>query len=267
MTQHTNANDEHKTKPQRRRGGLKPFPVIEFEKALRLPEAIMEHSVDGEIRRVTLFKKLGLSPSSGPSQNLVSNSSKYGLTSGSYKASSLSITEEGRTALAVKQSPRKAIETQFQLAIKRFEPFNNLYEKLQDQSLPDSEILKDELGDAGVGDSDRSKAAEIFTANLRFLGLTHDVSGSEYVRSLDQVLEEQPGELTGVAEGAKKPHAPDLPGDPVKPAKDNNKDTPRPNLPELHVDIQIHIDSTASPEQIEKIFASMARHLYGRESN
>ena len=39
------------------------------------------------------------------------------------------------------------------------------------------------------------------------------------------------------------------------------------NLPELHVDVQIHIDSTASPKQIDQIFASMARHLYGREAN
>lgn len=36
------------------------------------------------------------------------------------------------------------------------------------------------------------------------------------------------------------------------------------NFPELHVDIQVHIDAAASPEQIEHIFASMARHLYGR---
>ena len=35
--------------------------------------------------------------------------------------------------------------------------------------------------------------------------------------------------------------------------------------PALHVDIQVHIDSSASAEQIEQIFASMARHLYGRE--
>lgn len=30
----------------------------------------------------------------------------------------------------------------------------------------------------------------------------------------------------------------------------------------LHIDIQIHIDSDATPEQIDKIFESMAKHLY-----
>lgn len=227
----------------------------------------MEHGVSGKIRRLTLFGKLERSPDSGPSRSLVTNSSKYGLTSGSYSAESLSITEKGRIALGVEQSPYEALEVRFQLAIRQFKPFNNLYEKLQGKRIPDGEVLEDELGNAGVDDSDRSKVAEIFTANLRFLGLIYDVSGSDYVKSIEQVLEEQPGESTGAAEGAKKPHAPDSSDASVKPVKDNNKDTPRPNSPELHVDIQIHIDSTASPEQIEKIFASMARHLYGRESN
>ncbi len=33
--------------------------------------------------------------------------------------------------------------------------------------------------------------------------------------------------------------------------------------PALHIDIQIHISPEASPEQIEQIFASMAKHVYG----
>jgi hypothetical protein len=33
--------------------------------------------------------------------------------------------------------------------------------------------------------------------------------------------------------------------------------------PTLHIDIQVHISPEASPEQIEHVFASMAKHLYG----
>ena len=36
--------------------------------------------------------------------------------------------------------------------------------------------------------------------------------------------------------------------------------------PEVHLDIQIHISSDASAEQIDQMFASMAKHLYGREA-
>lgn len=34
--------------------------------------------------------------------------------------------------------------------------------------------------------------------------------------------------------------------------------------PALHIDVQVHISSDASAEQIELIFASMAKHIYGR---
>lgn len=38
-----------------------------------------------------------------------------------------------------------------------------------------------------------------------------------------------------------------------------------PAMPGLHIDIQIHIDSSASADQIDAVFASMAKHIYGRK--
>lgn len=35
------------------------------------------------------------------------------------------------------------------------------------------------------------------------------------------------------------------------------------NRPNLHIDLQIHISPESTPEQIEAIFACMAKHLYG----
>ncbi len=34
--------------------------------------------------------------------------------------------------------------------------------------------------------------------------------------------------------------------------------------PSLHIDVQIHISADSGPEQIDQIFASMAKHLYGK---
>lgn len=36
--------------------------------------------------------------------------------------------------------------------------------------------------------------------------------------------------------------------------------------PTLHIDFQVHIAADAPPEQIDKIFESMAKHLYNKES-
>ena len=45
-------------------------------------------------------------------------------------------------------------------------------------------------------------------------------------------------------------------------------ETPKPELPNarpsLHIDVQIHIDPSSTAEQIDHIFESMARHLYGK---
>lgn len=41
----------------------------------------------------------------------------------------------------------------------------------------------------------------------------------------------------------------------------------RPNSgPSLHIDMQVHISPDATPQQIDQIFASMAKHLYGTKS-
>lgn len=39
------------------------------------------------------------------------------------------------------------------------------------------------------------------------------------------------------------------------------------NRPNLHIDLQIHISPDSTPEQIETIFASMAKHFYGVDNS
>lgn len=49
------------------------------------------------------------------------------------------------------------------------------------------------------------------------------------------------------------------------PASTQQPATSSRQSPSLHVDVQIHIPATATNDQIDQIFASMAKHLYGRE--
>jgi hypothetical protein len=37
--------------------------------------------------------------------------------------------------------------------------------------------------------------------------------------------------------------------------------------PAIHIDIQIHISPESTAQQIDKIFESMAKHLYGRKDD
>ena len=46
--------------------------------------------------------------------------------------------------------------------------------------------------------------------------------------------------------------------------KENNlTNSSNNNGPNLHIDLQIHISPDSTPEQIEAIFESMEKHLYG----
>lgn len=248
---------------RRGRGPNRPFPAMKFEEALTLPESIMEHGLNGEIQRLTLFSKLERSPDSGPTRAWLSGSSRYGLTKGSYSAPSLSVTDDGKTALEADRSPRVACEKRYDLAIAKFECFRSLYDKVKNHRLPDEAILADELKQLGVSESDSKKASEVFTANLRFLGLIQIIAGAEHVRTIEDVLAEIPENPTHVSEESSQS------GPAVEPRTDPVAAGTAPlaaNYPALHVDIQVHIDPAASTEQIEQIFASMARHLYGRES-
>ena len=46
----------------------------------------------------------------------------------------------------------------------------------------------------------------------------------------------------------------------------DSKESQNNNRPNLHIDLQIHISPDSTPEQIDAIFASMAKHLYGADN-
>lgn len=250
---------------RRGRGPARTFPILTFEEALSLPKNILEYGVNGEIGRLMLFDKLNRSPDSATTKYLVRTAAKYGLTQGTNSSSFLSVTEDGKLALGDSDLSRTK-EKRFHLAIQQFEPYASLYSKLRNHRLPDETVLGGELGRLGVSDKDCNKAAEVFTANLRFLELARDYSGSEFVRDIEEILGEKPeGTDTGHDETYHTDAQSGLASDREAGIVGSSMPNGVISGPALHLDIQVHIDASASPEQIEQIFASMARHLYGRE--
>ena len=104
------------------------IPVMSFEDVMSLAEGIWECASGKKVRRITLFDHLGKSPESSPSRTLVTSSSKYGLTNGSYKAEYLELTELGSTASNPESSSKGSAEAKFKLAIESNKYFNHLYE-------------------------------------------------------------------------------------------------------------------------------------------
>src|SRR5689334_2354809 len=109
--------------PRRRRSTARPFPASTFEEALTLADGIQRFASGERVRRLTLFDKLGRPPESGPSRQLITNSSRYGLSTGGYQSESLELTADGRTATSSESDPINRLQTRFKLAIEQIAPF------------------------------------------------------------------------------------------------------------------------------------------------
>ena len=97
---------KRRTKPAQRKAGngdtgkgraVRNFPASTFQDGLVVAEAFQKFAAGQmRVRKLTLFDKIGKSPDSGPSRQLITNSSLYGLTTGGYQAEFLELTPGGR---------------------------------------------------------------------------------------------------------------------------------------------------------------------------
>lgn len=172
-----------------------PFPVVPFESALVIAEAIQKHAGgQKKVRRLTIFDKLGKSPDSGTSRAMVTNSSRYGMTKGSYIAEFLELTELGDIATSPESPIVKKLKARFTLGIQDIPAFKHLYESNSGRRLPSPEIMRDSLADVKIGEAHRKECVEVFLANAKYLGLLRTISGAERLIPIEQVIEETSGE-------------------------------------------------------------------------
>jgi hypothetical protein len=174
------------------RRASRPFPAATFEDALELALAIQRISGGAKVRRLTLFEQLDKSPESGPSRQMITNSARYGLTTGSYKAEYLELTQLGRAATSTEGSARERLQARFELSINEIPPFQLLYETLKDRRIPTHAVMRDVLAEAGYSPDLLQEAVETFIVNAKFIGLLRTIAGSERLISIEQLLDEVP---------------------------------------------------------------------------
>jgi hypothetical protein len=173
-----------------------PFPGTTLQDALVLGEAIQAHGAGQKMRRMTLFDKLDKSPDSGASRMMVTNSGKYEITEGSYKAEFLSLTELGQRATSPDTSPRQRVDARFKLGIEKIAAFKHLYDTNKTKRIPSPEVLRDSLAELGVEPENREQCVNLFLENAKFLGLLKTIAGAERLIPIEQILEELPDKAT-----------------------------------------------------------------------
>ncbi|MFH0982628.1 MAG: hypothetical protein V2A79_13980 [Planctomycetota bacterium] len=192
-----------------RKRGRKPYPTITFDQALSLAQGIIEHAAGHPIKRLTLLEKLNLDHSAVGTRNLITNSTKYGLTLGSYAAEELRLSDLGRVAVSADSSQQERAESRFKLAIDGVEHFQTLYDKFKGNKLPAREVMRDAL--EMLHEADRPQCVDIFISNAKAIGLLKTISGAERLLTREQSLKDlssaghdasYPGEIGGAAAGA-----------------------------------------------------------------
>ena len=126
----------------------------------------------------------------------MTNSGRYGLTTGGYQAEFLELTKTGALATSPEASPRDRTRARFDLAIGSIQPFHSLYETFKDHKLPAQQVMRDHLVDAGLPEDEAQECVELFIVNAKSVGLLRPVAGTEHVLSIEHVLDELPGGIS-----------------------------------------------------------------------
>lgn len=242
------------------------FPRLSLSKSLELISAIYELGEGEEVRRRTVFDKLGKSPDSGPSRFLIiACNSGYGLSTGGYQAEYLGLTELGKQVASAKDSYTRFIG--IYNALFSNEIFAAFVSRFNDKSVPIDEIAIEYLRkNHDLPEDDAQACWAVFKDNLVEQNLTQELSGKRVIVSREAALEvigkpntkdsgEKPKVTTDVS--VEETH--------TQPTSKTKKHT-EVTAPQIHFNIQVVIPENASPETYDTIFKSIATHLLNRDN-
>lgn len=201
------AQKEPDDEGSRRRRTVRAFPASSFAEPIAFAKAILEFGSGQPVRRLTLFNHLDKSPESGPSRQLITNASRYGLIEGSYASEQLALSPTGLTAVSDDVSPRERARARAKLAIEDIPIFKGLYDRFVGNKLPAKAALVDAAKSLGATDDAAEEATDTFVVNLRLVDLLQTLSGAERIVTVDHMLDGVPS-TTPVAQTVYAPSAP-----------------------------------------------------------
>ena len=228
------------------------FPPYDLNEALLITRTIWEKNAGRPMRRLTLFDELGRSPESGSSRQLLTASSGYGLTRGSYQAEVIKITERGQ-AIVERNDPQAKLDSVLEVEV-----FRAFFDKYRNAALPSETATIDFLKEQGVPGKSAPACLEILLKSGEQVALIQEISGTKRVVSPEHALEEL-SKVPGIAPPLKLEKEKEEPAVQDTPAKGSEERAKR--LPSLNINIQIHLPADAKPETYEIIFKNIREQL------
>ena len=252
------------------------FPRLPVRDVKFISEKLEVVSQGEKMRRTLLLDACKLADS-GPTRAKLIVSQAYGLTKGGCYSDFIEPTDLGMR-LATHKASAHAVMMDI---ITGNEYFKKFHERYADKRVPSEGLLIDWAQQLGVPEVQAKAFADVIIKNATDAGLIARRSNSDTFISLDEARELHPEDGTGdlaEAKEALETHAEDADANDMPLVTHGVKQTPNASngaklkgqelsfSPTIHIDVQVHISPESTLEQINAIFAGMAKHLYGRDS-
>jgi len=158
------------------------FPKHSLKAALRIADALEEKNSGNPMPPTDIAIAIDKSPGSSDFRVLLSSSIKYGLTTGSYNQSKVSLTALARDILEPTSDEAKSKA----LAQAAFTPqiFGRIFDSYKGKKVPDPHFFQNALvRDFGVSRDQAARCAAIFQENVEFLGLVRQATTGKWLAS------------------------------------------------------------------------------------
>lgn len=241
------------------------LPQVPIERSIPIARALQELAAPSTPHRIA--QRLGVSPSAGPFRTVLGAAGYYGL-----------IRQDGERRVLTSLGERVVAGGDGGVAARQEAVaqtgFRNILSTFRGREVNEAVIaarLQDDFGlttgAAGLIAKALVEACEqsSLIVNRRFdaAAIETALAAAPSNGSAGQDGQSRRAARTSAGPQPARPVSPSL-ATPVDRSPSPPESEGRPLAPGLHIDIQLHIPATATPEQIDQIFASMAKHLYGR---
>ena len=170
-----------KTRKGRPPSDKAPFPRCTLLQAIKLAQSINDNNAGQAYSRISLAESIESTPESSFFRNLITASSRYGLTDGSYKSEKIALTSIGLSIVSPRTDDEK--NSGLQKALLSPELFNQVYTKFNSHKIPPVELFENTLvRDFNVATIDKKICAELIIKNAEELGIITEIKGSKYLQ-------------------------------------------------------------------------------------
>ena len=144
MTEQIKKGLETSSKREKRgrpRSGTADFPKVALVDTIKLAQSIEDNNAGRPFDRLTLAKSLNYSPNGITFRDLITTSSRYGITKGSYTADKIELTPLGRTIVTAQSDRKEAMQS----ALLHPELYKKFFEYYDKKKIPQENIMKTTL--------------------------------------------------------------------------------------------------------------------------